>query len=233
MQSPNGSTNKTSSAKLSITFKYDKSGILTLKKAEVHTTSSTSYPLKTSTKLAGPSPLTKAQKAKCKKHLRAYEKRDKTLEKLKIIMNEYESLIYSTRDILEDEDYQPYLKSEVEKQKLNLFLDEEEEWLYSDKTKNEYNTVKAKLKILEKKINPMKKRRQARQQIPEEIEIARRKIDEHENSFRKYTKRRSWIKESILEEFETLVVETREYFDEKVLNFKMKFINNYVLDASA
>lgn len=136
-------------------------------------------------------------------------------------MNEYESLIYSTRDILEDEDYQPFLKSEVEKQKIILFLDEEEEWLYSQKSENEYNKVKAKMKILEKKINPIKKRKQAREQIPEEIEKAKRKIDEIESSFKKYTKKRSWIQEKIIEEFETLIVETREYLDDKVNIFKI------------
>ena len=124
--------------------------------------------------------MTAAQKSKAKKRMRDADKRDKEMEKLKVIMNEYESLIYSTRDFINDEDVQPYLNSEDDKEKILMFLDNQEEWLYGEGSKSDYDTVKSKVKILEKKSAPIKKRKRQREQLPEEIAKAKKKLDDNE-----------------------------------------------------
>lgn len=198
--------------KLVIAFKYDKSGILTVKHADVVSSTNDSHSLKLTEKLFGPSPLTSAQKSKIKKRLREADKRDKTLEKLKVIYNEFESLIYSSRSFLEDEETQPYLRSEEEKEKLLLYINEEEEWLEEKGTTADYEVIKNKVKVLEKKINPIKKRKTQREQVAEQIEKSQKKLDDIEKSFKKYTKRRDWLPAEELENFEELLTETRQYF---------------------
>ena len=191
--------------------------------------------LKVTEKLYGARPMTAAQKSKAKKRAKDCDKMDKKSEKLKIVLNEYESLIYSSNDFLEDEDVQQYLKSEDEKDKLKLYIDEELEWLSENGSQLEYDKVKAKFKVLEKKINPIKKRKSNRDIIPDEIDKAKSKLDSLEKSFKKYTKRKDWIPEEELEEFESILIEKREYLDEKLsqlkeipLNEKLPFKKSHI-----
>ncbi|CAI2384203.1 unnamed protein product [Moneuplotes crassus] len=199
--------------KLVIAFKYDKSGILTIKHASVVSDTKDSHFLNLIENLAGPSPLNAAQKKKIKKRLREADLRDKKLEKLKIIKNEFESLIYSSKEYLQDEDIQPYLKNEDEKIKLLLYLDEEQQWLETTGLTADYDNLKNKVRYLEKKINPIKKRKSQREQLADLIEKYQTKLDKAEKSFERYTRiRKKWLPEDDLEEFKVLLTQAREYF---------------------
>lgn len=255
--------------KLSLTFKYDKSGILSVKKGEVlvietveekpkkkkgseknetdtseddkpktreKTVSFTislndfqhTFTLKVTEKFEGPQPLTAAQKSKAKKRASDADQSDKVQEKKKVMRNEYETLIYSARDFIQDEDIVPYLANEDEKAKILLLLDEEEDWLYGDGITASYDTLKNKLKVLEKKINPIKKRKTARDELPNEIEKGRKQLDESEKGFVKYAKKRSWLPQEELDEYHKLLTEKREYLDTKYEELKTSPLNKKV-----
>lgn len=160
--------------------------------------------------------MSSSQKTKAKKRLSEAEKRDRRIEKLKQLMNDYESLIYSSRDFLEEEENFAYFKSEEDKEKLRLFLDEEMEWLYGHGTKSEYEFMKGKMKVLEKKIDPIKKKKQTREQVPEEIKSAKGKLDDNERIFKKYVRTRDWIPKIQIDEYKQLVTNKREYLDKKL-----------------
>ena len=83
--------------------------------------------------------MSSSQKAKAKKRLNEAEKRDKRIEKLKQLQNDYETLIYSSRDFLEEEENSAYFKSEDDKEKLKLFLNEAEAWLYGAGSDSEFD----------------------------------------------------------------------------------------------
>lgn len=131
------------------------------------------------------------------------------------MMNEYESLIYSSRDFIQDEDTYPYFKNEEERDKLLLLVNEEEEWLDGDGATANYETIKNKHKSLEKKITPIRKRKTVRESLPEEISNSRKKLDENEKSFKKYIKKRDWLPDSEIEEYRKLLTEKREDLDKK------------------
>lgn len=157
-----------------------------------------------------------AQKHKSRKKLTDFEKRDKNVEKSKIIRNEYESSIYSARNFLNDDDNAAYIKTDDEKNKLLLFLDEEEDWLYEGGATADYDALKNKLKVLEKKIKPIEKRKKYRQQLPSEIEKIKAKLEENEKSFKKYIRKRDWLPDEHLEEYRKMVAEKRDYLNQKL-----------------
>ena len=250
--------------KLTISFKYDKSGILSIKKAEAilieeieekpkkKANSSDSdestakkpkikekthdFSLKVTEKLHGPQALSTAQKKKATKRLNELEKRDKVQQKLKAIINEYESLIYSSRDYVEDTENEPYFKSQDEKDKILMFINEEEEWIYnSESTTSDYETYKSKIKVLEKKINPVKKRKTLRQIIPDEIDQHKKELEKVSKSFNRYKNKNSWLPAEAVSELETLIMETKEFLDTKMqeledipLNEKLPFTSTSI-----
>ena len=171
--------------------------------------------MKVTDKLEGGQPLNAAQKSRAKKRLSDLDKRDKTIEKKKIAKNEYEMVIYSSRSFLEDEDNLQYMKDEDEKQKLLLFLDEEENWLYSAGANANEEAYKIKLKVVEKKMVPLKNRKSAREKIPDELRSNKKIIDENEKAFNKFIKAKDWIPKDKIDDFRVLVTRKREYLDKK------------------
>jgi hypothetical protein len=171
-------------------------------------------------RLVGAQPMSSSQKAKAKKRLNEAEKRDKRIEKLKQLQNDYETLIYSSRDFLEEEENSAYFKSEDDKEKLKLFLNEAEAWLYGAGSDSEFDIMKGKLRVLEKKISPIKKRKNTRQQVPEEIENLKAKLDENLASFNKHARKNNWLPKDELDEYKQLVIETRDYLDTKLVEIQ-------------
>ena len=166
-------------------------------------------------KLEGGSPLNAAQKSKAKKHLSDLDKRDSVIEKSKIAKNEYEMLIYSSRSFLEDEDNLQYMKDEDEKSKLLLFLDEEENWLYTLGVNAKEDAYKIKYKVVDKKMVPIRNRKSAREKIPEEFRSSKKIIEENEKAFNSFIKNKNWLPKEKLDEFKSMVTAKREYLDQK------------------
>jgi len=164
--------------------------------------------------------MTSAQKSKAKKRAKEAEKRDRDQEKKMSAANEYESLIYYTKDFVSDDENAPYLKNADEKDKLLMFLEQQEDWLYGEGSKADYTALKNKIKVLDKKINPLKNRKQARDILPDEFAEAYKNLKESEKSFKRYLKDKDWLPEEEIDNFKKIVSETRKHLTEKEQEFK-------------
>lgn len=124
-------------------------------------------------------------------------------------------LIYSSRSFLEDEDNLQYMTDEDEKAKLMLFLDEEENWLYTAGANAREDSYKIKYKVVDKKMVPIRNRKAARENIPEEIKSSKKIIDDNEKAFDKFIKNKPWLPNEKLEQFRKMVTVKREYLDQR------------------
>jgi hypothetical protein len=159
--------------------------------------------------------MTKTQKNKARTRATVIAERDKKLEKKKTSLNAYESLIYSTRDFIQDESMEVYLKSDNEKERLLLFIEKEEEWLLREGTSASYDTLKNKIKVLENKIKPIRKRKEYRDILFQEIDSTKQKITETETSFKRYILKKEWIPDGEKAKFEKIAEEMKVSLDEK------------------
>jgi hypothetical protein len=159
--------------------------------------------------------MTKTQKNKARTRATVIAERDKKLEKKKTSLNAYESLIYSTRDFIQDESMEVYLKSDNEKERLLLFIEKEEEWLLREGTSASYDTLKNKIKVLENKIKPIRKRKEYRDILFQEIDSTKQKITETETSFKRYILKKEWIPDEEKAKFEKITEEMKLSLDEK------------------
>lgn len=241
-----------SHAKVSLTFKFDKSGMLEVQKGEAiliesipvepkksNTTEVESeqseaeveekikykekshpFTLKLTSKRTGAQTLNTAQMNKAKKRLNDLEVRDKKMEKIKIAQNEYEGLIFSSRDYVEDDENAPYFKDQDEKDKLLLFIQEEENWIYNTEEVIDFDTYKNKIKVLERKMKPIKQRKEIRDQLPQDISKAKTEVDTILKSFNKYKRSNSWLPTEKLTEFEAMITSTKEYLDSRQQDLK-------------
>lgn len=214
-----------SDKKIALVFKYDKSGILTVARGEAIVTETVksgdksekkdqSYALDVRTTLYGPQPMTKQEKKSAKELFETFEERDKATKKLEEMRNTYETLIYNSRDWINNDDNDKFFVDSKEKSSFLDLIDAEEEWMDNygyDETLPVYKERKAEL---DTEVKKFKRRKTVRNAVSKELKNFLKKIEEIESKFNKYIRLKTWLSDEVVEEFETYLEGEREWHDD-------------------
>ncbi|KAI1646496.1 stress protein ORP150 [Daldinia loculata] len=134
-------------------------------------------PIDYTIKKAGIPGLSKADLAKSKDRIKAFEASDKSRRLREEALNQLEGFTYRVRDLLESESFVAASTPE-ERAELERKASEASEWLYDDGADAPREAFKAKLKSLKDIVSPIEKRIEEAQKRPELVKSLRSTLDQ-------------------------------------------------------
>ena len=161
---------KAAEKKLSMVFKYDKSGILSVQRVEAILLEDTpdedkqvenTYQLDVKTRLSGPQPMSKDQMKEAKSRIDKFEKRDRQIEKTREARNDFETALFGAKEWIYDDENGgiQYFKDEEERASIESVIDTAMTWLEEDgydATEKQYKDRKSEF---ETDFKPIKRRK--------------------------------------------------------------------------
>ncbi|CAI2382877.1 unnamed protein product [Moneuplotes crassus] len=161
----------------------------------------------------GLQPMTSEMKINAIAQMADLNRRDKLILDTMEAKNEYEALIYSTRDWISDEDNQVYSLPEITEE-LQKNLTEGEDWLYEDGYDETYQVYKDRINELNSTISKMKYR-QTEHLLREDI------LDDTKELIKNFTaqidffaKQLPWIEKSKIQKLRDLAANATEWFND-------------------
>lgn len=163
----------------------------------------------------GLQPMTSEMKINAIAQIADLERRDKLILDTMEAKNEYEALIYSTRDWISDEDNQVYSLPEIIEE-LQKNLTEGEDWLYEDGYDETYQVYKDRVNELNSTISKMKYR-QSEHLLREDI------LDDTKEIIKNFTaqidffaEQLPWIEKSKIQRLRDLAANATEWFNDSL-----------------
>lgn len=160
--------------------------------------------------------LTKDQLRAAKDRMRAYDKRDEDKIKTDKAKNDFESVIYSMRDWLNDDENNPYIPQGETETLLNR-LSKEEDWLLEGEGDTaSYKEYENRFGELNKIMNTFKSRKQEHNMREEAVKYAIAKLDSIYEKSEELKKKKPWITDEQKKDIWDKIDETRAWIEEQV-----------------
>jgi molecular chaperone DnaK (HSP70) len=189
--------------KVAFVFKYDRSGILSVSRAEAilslpdpsnkEVLKENSYAMELLQELHGPKFMNRTQKANARKLKDTFISIDKKIEAKKTARNDLEAAVYSMKTWMEEEENHIFLNSDTERSNVGTQLEAEIDWMENEGYDETIEVYKQRKADLDKVIKPIKNRKARREMIKKELKNLERKINEIENKYEEYIAKREWL----------------------------------------
>jgi len=235
----NEKTDGASEKKLALVFKYDRSGILSISWAEAILTENSkenTYQMEIVSEFHGPKSMTRSQKQAAWKLKETFESIDKKVEAKRKARNDLETLVFSSKEWLDDEKNLPYLQGDSEKQSILKEIAKHEDWLENEGYDSTLEIYKQKKSDLEKHVKPVKKRKQSWTTLKKELKNLLTKINEIENKYDQYIAKKDWLPEDEKSKVNSYLAECSEWhktqsdiIDETALNQNLLLTKEEIL----
>lgn len=163
----------------------------------------------------GHQPMTTAQKVNAAAHLVELEKRDKLILDTMKAKNDYEALIYSSRNWVNEEDNQVYSTSDIIEGFLEK-LTEGEDWLYDEGYDEKLEVYQKRIKELNSTIQPMKYRQSEHRIRDEILERTKIMVNNFTQEIDNFATHFPWIEEAKIDKLRELAKNATEWFEKTV-----------------
>jgi hypothetical protein len=163
----------------------------------------------------GLQPLTTAQKLSATAHLVDLEKRDKLILDTLKAKNDYETLIYSSRSWIQEEDNLKYTTQEV-KEKFLEELNEAENWIYEDGFDETLQVYTDRINHINDTINPIKFRKHEHEVREDVMDGIKRMVANFTEEIEEFHKHFPWIDEKKVETLLEFAKNSTKWFNDKV-----------------
>ena len=159
--------------------------------------------------------MTKKMKKEGKDRIKALDQRDKDKIKTDEAKNKYESLIYSLRDWLRDDDNEQYVP-EADREALLKKLEDGEEWLYDEGSSASYTKYQERSYELTKEQTKLTKRKTEHKSREEQIPRLQQALEESRTRAHEIREKMPWISEQEQSDLVAKIEETRDWLDKKL-----------------
>lgn len=157
-------------------------------------------------------PLTTEQKVNAAAHLVNLEKRDKLILDTMKAKNDYEALIYSSREWISEEDNQVYTTPETVEQFLKE-LSEGEDWLYEDGYDEKLEVYIERTQKLNSTYNPIRFRHSEHRVREEVVEPAKKYLANITEEINALHKQFPWIESFKIDRLKEMAYNATEWFN--------------------
>jgi len=139
--------------------------------------------------------LTTEQKQEAKQRIRKYDKRDEDKIKNDKAKNDFESLIYSMRDWLTDDQNTPYATDEHREELLGKLLTQEDWLLDGEGEFAEHQEYNKRRNELNSQLQKLQERKSEHEKRNEGVERQKKKLGELQSKIEALDEKKPWIKE--------------------------------------
>lgn len=160
--------------------------------------------------------LNSTQIKQAKKRIAAFEKKDEMKLKTDEAKNNFESIMYSFRDWLQEEDNLLYV-GEERQQELLAQITEDLDWLdYGDGDKAGFEEFNSKYLGFKEEMDKYSSRQEEDKKRIESVEKARAKLEELKEKASQIRQKKEWISEEEEKDVQDKVSETQSWVEEKM-----------------
>ena len=160
----------------------------------------------------GHQPMTTEQKVNAAAHLVDLEKRDKLILDTLKAKNDFEALIYSSRDWVSDEDNQVYTTPEVIEEFMKK-LTEGEDWLYEEGYDQKLGVYKDRINELNDTIQPMRYRQSEHKIRTDVLDETHSMVNNFTQEIDSFKKHFPWIEDYKIERLREIAKNATEWFE--------------------
>jgi hypothetical protein len=172
----------------------------------------------------GHQPMSIEMKLNATAHLVDFENRDKMIFDTMQSKNDYEALIYSTRDWISDDANIVYTTSE-QIEKLREDLVENEDWLYEDGYDEKYEVYQERINELNKTIGPMRYRQSEHDLRDSILDHTKQFVKNMTDEIERLHILRPWIEEYKIERLKNMTYNATAWFEEKLVEQQQLALN--------
>ena len=175
------------------------------------------FPLnKIEKQLYGVPALSSEQLKACRERLKAYEKKDEDKAKTDKAKNDFESIIYSMRDWVQEEDNLPFVGGAQKQDGLTQVLREAEDWLENDGSNANLNDYLTRLSDLNSKYQKLKIRKEEYSQRDPAVDDCRKRISTYQDKLDDVSTKKAWITEDHKKDLYEKLNETLAWLEAQV-----------------